>query len=82
MEEIFLIDRTDDANRFMKVSTPVSKGSFILKTDPLCIATFSHNRTSYCNYCLKQKSSLLKCGKCQKIYYCSQDCQKTGLDAA
>jgi len=60
----------------MKASRFIPEGSLIIKNEPLGVATFSHNRKNYCNYCLKSSEKLMKCGKCQVVYYCSQDCQK------
>jgi len=76
MESFFSIDTSCETNRFVKAGTAIPQGSLILKSEPLVLATFSHNRHQYCNFCLKQKQSLLKCGKCYTLYYCSSQCQK------
>lgn len=76
MDSLFSVDTTNEKNRFLKANTSISQGSLLLKAEPLIIATFSHNRHQYCNFCLKQKDSLLKCGKCMTLHYCSSDCQR------
>jgi len=72
----YFVDKTDKANRFMKASRFIPEGTLILKSEPLGIATFSHNRKNYCNNCLKWQDKLMKCGRCQVVYYCCVDCQK------
>ena len=76
MDTLFIIDKLDPNNRLIRAKQKIPKEKLILKTSALIVAPFSHKRHEYCNYCLKIKEKLSKCGVCSYFHYCSESCQK------
>ncbi|CAI8039100.1 Histone-lysine N-methyltransferase SMYD3 [Geodia barretti] len=62
--------------RGVYAATALSTGLEVMRAEPLVHVLSNDVRGQLCDFCLRESQSLLKCGRCKYVRYCSKTCQR------
>ena len=75
------VDPSGIRGRCLIASKDFEPGDVVLASFPFAVAPLPELAPMRCGACFERSTSLMRCGGCKRVFFCSKTCQKTAWTA-